>query len=270
MDRSTAAISVSVNAICRRPASTDSRSSTAQHQAGEPLAALDPEQVSERRPFLQPALKHRLDLVLCARARSHQLLAAREPTTQHTTALIGHPDRVKLALPQQARQRPRVELVGLRAGARDAGVIRTDHDHPLHVRLEQPRDLPTRTRHLQRHPVGRQQTLGQQPQALRCARHPPRGADLPVLADRDHTEIAVHIQADRTTHPSDQRHPFTSTASWLTRWENQREKRHRPIRAQTLNPGKSQRRPNEKHGLEAHRQKRPTRLRSPNEGPCPG
>ena len=37
-----------------------------------------------------------------------------------------------------------------------------------------------------------------------------------------------------------------------------------------LNPGKSQGRPNEKHGLEAHRSKRPTRLRSPKEGPCPG
>ncbi len=37
-----------------------------------------------------------------------------------------------------------------------------------------------------------------------------------------------------------------------------------------LNPGKSQGRPNEKPGLEAHRSKRPTRLRSPKEGPCPG
>src|ERR1019366_1734533 len=55
-----------------------------------------------------------------------------------------------------------------------------------------------------------------------------------------------------------------------TRWENQREKRHRPIRARTLNPGKSQGRPKDKHGLEAHRQKRPTRLRSPKEGPYPG
>jgi hypothetical protein len=36
-----------------------------------------------------------------------------------------------------------------------------------------------------------------------------------------------------------------------------------------LNPGKSQGRPNEKHGLEAHRAKRPTRLRPPNERPCP-
>src|SRR5450755_1962182 len=90
------------------------------------------------------------------------------------------------------------------------------------MRLEKPRDLPTGTRHLQRHSVGGQQTLRQQSQPLGCARHPPRGADLPVVADRDHTEITVHIQADRTTHPSDQRHLFTSTAWWLTRWENQR------------------------------------------------
>jgi len=45
--------------------------------------------------------------------------------------------------------------------------------------------------------------------------------------------------------------------------------RHRPIRAQPLNPGKSQGRPNEKHGLEAHRRKRPTRLRSPKKAPVP-
>jgi hypothetical protein len=35
------------------------------------------------------------------------------------------------------------------------------------------------------------------------------------------------------------------------------------------NPGKSQGRPNEKPGLEAHRANRPTRLRSPNEAPIP-
>ena len=58
---------------------------------------------------------------------------------------------------------------------------------------------------------------------LRRARHPPRGADPPVLADRDHTKIAVHIQADRSTHPSDQRHCFTSTVVVDTRRENQRE-----------------------------------------------
>jgi hypothetical protein len=35
------------------------------------------------------------------------------------------------------------------------------------------------------------------------------------------------------------------------------------------NPGKSQGRPNEKHGLKAHRTNRPTRLRSPNKAPVP-
>ncbi len=39
--------------------------------------------------------------------------------------------------------------------------------------------------------------------------------------------------------------------------------RHRPIRAQTLNPGKSQGRPKEKPGLEAHRANRPAHQRSP-------
>src|ERR1019366_9882999 len=36
-----------------------------------------------------------------------------------------------------------------------------------------------------------------------------------------------------------------------------------------LNPGKSQGRPIEKPGLEAHRAKRPTRLRSPKKAPVP-
>ena len=38
---------------------------------------------------------------------------------------------------------------------RDPGVIRADHDHPVHMRLEQPRDLPAAAGHLQRHPIGR-------------------------------------------------------------------------------------------------------------------
>jgi hypothetical protein len=47
-------------------------------------------------------------------------------------------------------------------------------------------------------------------------------------------------------------------------------KRHRPIRAQPLIPGKSQARPRDKHGLKAHRQERPTRLRSPQRRTHPG
>jgi len=43
---------------------------------------------------------------------------------QDPAALIGHPHRVKLPFPQQARQGARVELVGVRARAADASVIR--------------------------------------------------------------------------------------------------------------------------------------------------
>jgi hypothetical protein len=71
--------------------------------------------------------------------------------------------------------------------------IRADHDHPLHVRFEDLRDLPAAARHLQRHPIGRQQTLLQCPETLRRARDSTARADLRVLADRYHTEIAVQV-----------------------------------------------------------------------------
>jgi hypothetical protein len=121
ISRSTAAISVSMNAICRRPASTDSRSSTGSSQAGEPLAAFDPEQVSERRLVLQPARQHRLDLVLAARPRiSCSRRASRRRKIRQRS---GIQTASSSPFSQQARQRPRVELVGLRAGAADTGVI---------------------------------------------------------------------------------------------------------------------------------------------------
>jgi hypothetical protein len=49
--------------------------------------------------------------------------------------------------------------------------------------------------------------------------------------------------------------------------ENQRDNDTDRYELYRLNPGKSQGRPNEKPGLEAHRSKRPTRLRSPNARP---
>jgi len=88
-----------------------------QLQAGQPPASGDAKQVSERRPFLQPARQHRLDLVLGSGPPAHELLTAREAAAQHLAALIGHPHRVKLPLPQQPRQRLGVELVSLRPGA---------------------------------------------------------------------------------------------------------------------------------------------------------
>jgi hypothetical protein len=150
-----------MNAICRRPASTDSRSSTGSSRPASHWRPLTPNR-SEHGGLSCNRRWSTAWISFFARVRARiELLAAREPTTQDPVALIRHPDRVKLPLPQQTRQGARVELVGLRASAADAGVIRTDHHHPLHVRLEEPSDLPTGTRHRQRHPVGRQQTLRQ-------------------------------------------------------------------------------------------------------------
>src|SRR5947209_10295520 len=93
-----------------------------QLQAREPLTALDAEQIRARRLALQAALQHGVDLVLGARARPHELFAAREATAQDPAALVGHPHRLKLALPQQAGQLAGVELVSLGPGAADPGV----------------------------------------------------------------------------------------------------------------------------------------------------
>jgi hypothetical protein len=124
-----------------------------QLEAREPLSALDAEQIRARRLRLQPSLQCGVDLVLAPGPRPHQLLATSEPPTKDPAALIGHPHRLKLTLPQQARQRARVELVRLRACARDPSVIRRDHNHPVDMRLEDPRDLPATAGDLQRHPV---------------------------------------------------------------------------------------------------------------------
>ena len=74
------------------------------------------------------------------------------------------------------------------------------------------------------------------------------------------SQIATTQKSRCTSRPIARPTHLTNASSHLhqlvvdTERENQREKRHRPIRAPTLNPGKSQGRPNEKHGLEAHRQ----------------
>ncbi len=126
-----------------------------QLQPGEPSAPFDAEQVRARRLALETSLQYGMDLVLGPRARTHQLLAAGEPTTQDPAALIGHPHRLKLTLPQQLGKRSGVELVGLGPRARDPGVIRGDHHHTVHIRLEDASYLPAAPGHLQRHPARR-------------------------------------------------------------------------------------------------------------------
>ncbi|HVH94027.1 MAG TPA: hypothetical protein VM688_03850, partial [Nocardioidaceae bacterium] len=55
---------------------------------------------------------------------THELRAAREPAAHRPDALIGRPDAVELAGPQQLGQRAGVEAIGLRARLPDPGVAR--------------------------------------------------------------------------------------------------------------------------------------------------
>ena len=253
----------------RIPASTDSRSSSGQLEAGQPPAALDAEQVRARRLALQAALQHRVDLVLRARARVHQLLAPRQPATQHAAALIRHPHRLQLARPQQPRQRARVQPVGLRARLRDPGVIRADHHHPIDMRLEDPRDLPAAAGHLQRHPIRPHQALAPAlPVPPACS-----APDRRCAPGRPHRSRPRRSHGERPGRSLDRPTSSTPSSPPPTRLTHSGRTSGTTTQTDTCsrhNPGKSQGRPNEKPGLEAHRANRPTRLRSPNRSPCPG
>jgi hypothetical protein len=63
---------------------------------------------------------------------------------------------------------------------------------------QNPLDLPPRPGHLERHSVRRRQALREQLERLRRRRDPTGRAQITVLDDSDLTEIAVHIQADRS------------------------------------------------------------------------
>jgi hypothetical protein len=95
-----------------------------------------------------------------------------------------------------------------------------------------PGDLPTTAGHLQRHAIRRQKALRQTPDALRRARHSSAGAHLAVLTDRDHAEVTVNVQTDRSTDPPRQRHPHLHQLVDVQR-ENPAGQRHRPIRARS-------------------------------------
>jgi hypothetical protein len=130
-----------------------------QLELGQPRAARSAEQITDVRAALQPPNQDRVDLVLDARARLHQLRPAGQPPAHHPRALVGHPHAVQRARRQQLGQRPRVQAVGLGSGVTDPGVTRRDNDHARDVRLDDPRDLPRIAGHLQHHPVIAAQAL---------------------------------------------------------------------------------------------------------------
>jgi hypothetical protein len=208
----------------------------------QPLAGLDAEQVRERRLALQTAHQDRVALVLGARARPHQLLAAREAAAQHPDLRIGRPDRIELAGTQQPRQPPRIEPVGLRPRLPDPRVVRRHRHHPPNVRLQNP-------------PIS--YALPQTSSATRPSR--PR-----LRANCSSCSGLVWIRpAERSTTSS----TIATSQNSKRLQENQRanDSDRYVLEAQPGQiAGAAER---ERVGLEAHRPKRPARLRSPRKPP---
>ena len=195
---STAAISRSRNSTWRRQPATVSASSTGSSSSASHLRALTPNR-SEKGglPFRRRIKTAWISFLARERARTS---CSRRASRRRNTLVcsIGRPDRVELAGPQQPGQRARIEPVGLRPRLADARVVRRHHDHPRHMRLQDPRDLPGAPGHLQSDPIIRAQALRKQLQLLRRSLDPARRAHSPRLDDRDLAELQVHVQPDRS------------------------------------------------------------------------
>ena len=232
-----------------------------QLQRRQPPATADAEHVADRRAALQPPDQHGVDLVLRARARAHELVAARQPPAHRARPLIGHPHRVQLTGGQQLGQRAGIQPIGLRARPADPGVMRADHHHARHVRLEDPRDLARVARHLQGDNIARSKTGREQLKRRRRRLDPASRTDRPGLRDRDLAEVAMHIHPDR---PDTATSPSRSTVREL-RWANDTDGF-----VLTAQPGQSQGRPLKIPGSQpiSRRTACPTCVLP--ERPCPG
>ena len=128
------------------PASTDSRSSSGSSRPASHRRPLTPNRSEHGGLPCRRRCSTGVDLVLCPRTCVHQLLAPGQPAPQHAAALIRHPHRLKLARPQQPRQRARVHRsVFARACVMpvSSGLTRQRHPH-----------LPRRSGHRTGEPAG--------------------------------------------------------------------------------------------------------------------
>jgi hypothetical protein len=146
----------------------------------------------------QPAHQDGVDLVLRPRARAHEHASARKAPAHRARALVWHPERVERAGGEQLRERPGIEAVCLRARRADAGVARADDEHLADVGLEDARNLPRASRHLERHAICGREALREELECLGRRLDPPRRGDPGLLDDRDLAEVAVDVQPDRS------------------------------------------------------------------------
>ena len=113
----------------------------------------DAEQVASSAGALQVAHQHRVHLVLLARALLDQLRPARDASTQHARLLVGDPHLGQKAAGEQLRQRPRVDLVGLRRRVAPFTAFGFASTTRADMRLEDPRDRERVAGRLQHHLV---------------------------------------------------------------------------------------------------------------------
>jgi hypothetical protein len=200
----------------------------------------------------------------------HELLATREPATEDPAALVRHPHRIDLAL-QHRSARVRASSLSVFARALEIPVssglttiTRSTNGSRIRATSQQLAVTSNATRS-----VGNRLSASiLKPSGVLGTRPAERTFPSSQIATTQKSRCTSRPIA-RPTHLTNAIAHLHNTVVDTDRRENQREKRHRPIRARTLNPGKSQGRPNDKHGLEAHRRKRPTRLRSPKKAPVP-
>jgi hypothetical protein len=165
-----------------------------QFELGEPRAAALAERVGHRRPALEVAHQHRVDLVLAARALPHELRAARQAPAQRPRGLIGQPTTAQQPRGQKPRERPGVATVGLDLGLGDRAQLGSRrHDHLRDMRLQRPRDRQRVAGRLERHAIRWAEAVGKDLQPRRAARHATGRPNTPAFADRDLAEIQMHV-----------------------------------------------------------------------------
>ena len=129
-------------------------------------------QVRARRLALKRSLEHGMDLVLHPCGTAPAALGA--PTAGAESGSAHPASTPPLAHRATATSRSCERPTGRSSRGRSRSRCRPGYDdHPVDMRLEEPRDLPAAARHLQRHLVRRLQALRQRPDPLRGARDRP-------------------------------------------------------------------------------------------------
>jgi len=136
-------------------------------------------------------------------------------------------------------ERARIQAAGLRARLADSRIGGAHDHHPRDVAFKDPRDLPRAARHLERHPILWVKARAKQLQLFWCRVDPTCRAHLTILRDRDLTEIAVHVQPNRST---DRSHLVLLLVVELTEKQRANDNDRYVL---TAHPGKSQGRPTE-------------------------